>query len=103
MYGDRYLDWDGTSVRTMFAPITVYTQPKCRGCERVKDQLDKAGVDYDVVDLTKYDEAKTYVTHVLKASSVPVIVTDTHEPIIGYQPDKVDELIDYYTASETGL
>ncbi|BBC44185.1 glutaredoxin domain-containing protein [Paraburkholderia bengalensis] len=87
----------------MFTPITIYTQPGCRPCHRIQQFLDDAGVEYDVVDLTRNAEAKTYVQDVLKASSVPVIVTDHFEPIIGYQPDKVDELIDYYTASETGL
>ncbi|QDK03493.1 NrdH-like glutaredoxin [Mycobacterium phage Lucyedi] len=88
---------------TLFAPITIYTQPGCRPCHRIQQRLEDAGVDYDVVDITRNEEAKTYVMDVLKARSVPVIVTETHEPIIGYQPDKVDELIDYYTASETGL
>ncbi|QNJ55844.1 NrdH-like glutaredoxin [Mycobacterium phage PainterBoy] len=90
-------------MRTLFAPITIYTQPGCRPCHRIQQRLEDAGVDYDVVDITRNEEAKAYVTGVLKARSVPVIVTETHEPIIGDQPDKVDELIDYYTASETGL
>ncbi|QBJ04858.1 NrdH-like glutaredoxin [Mycobacterium phage Elephantoon] len=90
-------------MRTMFAPITIYTQPGCRPCHRIMQKLDDKGLDYDVVDLTRNEEAKIYVTSVLKAASVPVIVTDHLEPIIGYQPDKLDELIEYYTASETGL
>ncbi|QFG11570.1 NrdH-like glutaredoxin [Mycobacterium phage BogosyJay] len=90
-------------MRTMFAPITIYTQPGCRPCHRIMQKLDDNGIDYDVVDLTRNDEAKTYVTTILKATSVPVIVTDTHDPIIGYDPQKLAELIEYYTASETGL
>ncbi|QGH80618.1 NrdH-like glutaredoxin [Mycobacterium phage Rahalelujah] len=90
-------------MRTMFAPITIYTQPGCRPCHRIMQKLDDNGLDYDVVDLTRNAEAKTYVTDVLKASSVPVIVTDALDTIIGYQPDKLDELIEYFTASETGL
>lgn len=90
-------------MRTLFAPVTVYTQPGCRTCHRVQEKLEEAGIDYDVVDLTRNNEAKTYVKDVLKAGSVPVIETDHLKPIIGYHPDKVDELIDYYTSSETGL
>lgn len=66
-------------------------------------KLDDAGIDYEVIDLTRNADAKTYIMNVLKATSVPVIVTGTHKPIIGYHPEKLDELIDYYTASETGL
>ncbi|QFG04634.1 NrdH-like glutaredoxin [Mycobacterium phage Keziacharles14] len=90
-------------MRTMFTPITIYTQPGCRPCHRIMQKLDDNGLDYDVVDLTRNAEAKTYVMDVLKATSVPVIVTDVLDTIIGYQPDKLDELIEYFTASETGL
>ncbi|QFG12558.1 NrdH-like glutaredoxin [Mycobacterium phage Toaka] len=90
-------------MRTMFTPITIYTQPQCRSCDRVKELLTKEGIEFEAVDITQNSEAYTYVRDVLKVSSVPVIVTDTHEPIKGYQPDKLAELVDYYTASETGL
>ncbi|UJD20893.1 NrdH-like glutaredoxin [Mycobacterium phage Zimmer] len=90
-------------MRTLYAPLTVYTQPGCRSCVRVIEKLEHLGIKLDVVNLNTNPEAKTYVTDVLKAASVPVIVTDTHDPIIGYQPDKLAELIEYYTASETGL
>lgn len=88
---------------TMFAPVTVYSKPACRPCDRVKEKLTAAGIEFDDVNILQNDEAKTYVTQVLKAMSVPVIVTDTHEPILGYHPEKLAELIDYHTASETGL
>ncbi|AFI24966.1 hypothetical protein [Mycobacterium phage SWU1] len=90
-------------MRTLFTPVTVYTRPGCKPCERVKDKLTAAGIDFDAVDVTTNSEAYDYVTKVLNAMSVPVVVTDTHKPILGYQPDQLDELIDYYTASETGL
>ncbi|ASR86160.1 NrdH-like protein [Mycobacterium phage BobSwaget] len=90
-------------MRTLFAPVTVYTQPLCKPCDRVKEKLTAAGIEFEAVDLLQNAEAYTYVKNVLKASSTPVIVTDTHDPIIGYQPDKLAELIDYHTASETGL
>lgn len=90
-------------MRTLFAPITIYTQPGCLPCHRIQQKLEDAGIAYDVVDLTRNEEARSYVMDVLKATSVPVIVTDTHPTIVGYHPDKVAELIDYYTASETGL
>lgn len=88
---------------TLFAPITVYTQPHCKPCERVKEKLTKAGIQFEAVDLTLNNEAYDYVTKVLKVRSTPVVVSDTHEPIIGYQPEKLQELIDYYTSSETGV
>ncbi|AMW64137.1 glutaredoxin [Mycobacterium phage EvilGenius] len=90
-------------MRTMFAPVTVYTQPLCKPCDRVKEKLTAAGIEFDAVDLSANAEAYTYVRDVLKARSTPVILTDAFDPIIGYQPDKLAELVEYFTASETGL
>ncbi|QFG10424.1 NrdH-like glutaredoxin [Mycobacterium phage Anthony] len=90
-------------MRTLFTPVTVYTQRKCVPCERVKEQLTKAGIEFEAVDIGLNEEACIYVTDVLNARSTPVIVTDTHEPIIGNDPEKLAELIEYYTASETGV
>ncbi|QDP44640.1 NrdH-like glutaredoxin [Mycobacterium phage NothingSpecial] len=90
-------------MRTLFAPVTVYSQPLCKPCDRVKEKLAKAGIEFDDVNIMTNDEAYTYVSKVLGASSTPVIVTDVMEPIIGYHPDKVAELIEYFSASETGL
>ncbi|EHB47640.1 glutaredoxin [Mycolicibacterium rhodesiae JS60] len=90
-------------MRTMFAPVTVYGQPNCKYCVVAVKKLEDAGVKFDYVDLTKNAEAKTYVIDVLKARMVPVVVDDIHTPIVGDNPEKLQELIDYYTASETGL
>lgn len=87
-------------MRTLFAPLTVYTQPGCQPCRLVKKRLDDAGIEYEAVDISKNDEARTYVTEVLKASSVPVIVTDTHDPIIGFRSDQLAELIHDYVYEE---
>lgn len=86
-----------------YPAVTVYTLPACRSCDRVKDKLTEAGIDFEVYDLLENPEAYTFIKDVLRVNSVPVVASDTHEPIIGYQPDKLAELIDYYTASETGL
>lgn len=90
-------------MRTLFEPVTIYTQPGCQPCVRVRELLEKEGIGYDLVNLQTNDEARTYVMDVLKASTVPVIVTDVMDPIIGADPEKLKELIGYFTASETGL
>ena len=87
----------------MFTPVTVLTQPGCRACHRVMQKLDDAEIDYDVVDISLNNEAYTYATQVLKAKAVPVVLTDTHEPIIGYQPEKLDELIDHFRIAEEAI
>lgn len=73
--------------------VTVFSQPQCRSCDRVKAKLEEAGVEFDTVNILENQEAYTYVRDVLKATSVPVIVSDVLDPILGYQPDKLKELI----------
>ena len=58
--------------------ITVYTKPACQACKMTYRVLDKAGVDYDVVDVTESDEAMKLVSE-MGYSSLPVVVAgDDH-------------------------
>ncbi|AWY03877.1 NrdH-like glutaredoxin [Gordonia phage Nedarya] len=89
-------------MQTMFKPVTVYSQPGCAPCARIKKLLDQAGIEYDDIDVTKDQAARDYVVNDLKASGTPVVV-DERGPIIGTKPDEWKALIEYHTASETGL
>jgi glutaredoxin-like protein NrdH len=76
--------------------VILYTQPDCLPCKRVEKKLTEAGVEFELVDLTKDRVAADYVKRVLVARSTPVIEVDGWQPIIGYQPDKVKEVIDAF-------
>lgn len=78
-----------------FPAVTVYTNPGCRPCKRVLAKLRGAEIDFHEVDLSlpEHEDARSYVQNVLGASSVPVIVSDVHDPIIGYDPTKLKSLI----------
>lgn len=72
--------------------VLVYSQPKCRGCARVKKMLNDAGVEFEEVDILKNRLAYEHIKY-LGATSVPVIEADGFEPIVGYDPTKLKELI----------
>lgn len=72
--------------------MLLYTQPGCRPCDRIKSMLDDAGLDYELVDISKDAIAADYVKRVLRARSTPIIEMDGWEPVIGY--DGAKELID---------
>lgn len=74
--------------------IVVYTQPDCRPCKRVIQKLEDAGIDHEVVDLSKNLIARDYVTKVLRVSSTPIVESDEGTLIAGYQPDKLKKLIE---------
>lgn len=78
--------------------ITVYSRPQCLPCKRVIDKLAAAGLEFEVVDVSKDAKAYDYVVNQLGAKSTPVVTSWTHPPILGYQPDKLADLIRYNTS-----
>lgn len=86
----------------MASQVTVYTKPGCRPCKRIIETLQQFGVEMEIVDLEdpQFSDAKTYVTEVLGARSTPVVVSDSHPPIIGYQPEKIKQLVSDLTQNE---
>ncbi len=70
--------------------ITLYTKPTCVQCDATKRMLDRAGIQYQVVDLTEDDDALHYVQS-LGYRQVPVVVAgDQHWS--GFQPGKLAAL-----------
>jgi glutaredoxin len=73
--------------------VIVYKQPGCLPCDRVIDKLTEAGIDIEIFDISKDLMAKDYVTRWLGAKSTPVIEAVGFDAVIGYQPDKLKEII----------
>ncbi|QIG43938.1 mycoredoxin [Nocardioides anomalus] len=45
----------------MSAGFTMYTTPWCGYCHRLKSQLDREGIEYDVVDIEQQPDAAQIV------------------------------------------
>lgn len=71
--------------------ITVYTKPACVQCTATYKALDKQGVTYDTVDISKDAEARDFVLG-LGYLSAPVVVADTDTHWSGFRPDRIKEL-----------
>ncbi len=71
--------------------ITVYSKPACVQCNATYRALDKAGIDYDVVDITQ-DAAALEAVKGLGYLQAPVVVTDEGH-WSGFRPDKITELV----------
>jgi glutaredoxin-like protein NrdH len=70
--------------------IIVYTKPACVQCNATYRALDKAGIEYAVVDITEDPEARDYVM-ALGYLQAPVIVAgDEHWS--GFRPDRIKTL-----------
>ena len=57
------------------APFTMYTTPWCGYCHRLKSQLDREGITYDIVDIEQHPEAAAVVEQVNGGNqTVPTLV-----------------------------
>lgn len=73
--------------------VTVFSQPNCLPCKRVVSKLKAAGIHVDVIDVTRDELAYTYLSDTLGVASTPVVEANGFEPIVGYQPDRLADLI----------
>ena len=70
--------------------ITVYTKPQCVQCGATIKALEKAGLDYELVDLTTDTDARDYVM-ALGHLQAPVVVAGT-DHWAGFRPDRIKNL-----------
>jgi len=70
--------------------ITLFTKPSCVQCEATKRRLDKLGIDYTTVDVTKDPAAFDHIVG-LGYQQVPVVEVKRSkkkdESWAGYRPD----------------
>lgn len=71
--------------------VTVYTQPACVQCNATKKALDKAGIAYDVVDVSENTHAREYVMALGYLTAPVVVAGDAHWS--GFRPDRIKALV----------
>lgn len=70
--------------------ITVYSKPLCVQCDATKRGLNKAGIRYEVVDVTEDPDALAKIK-ALGYAQAPVVVTDD-DHWSGFRPDRIKAL-----------
>ena len=70
--------------------VTVYSKPACVQCHATYRALDKAGIDYQVIDMSQDADALEKV-RALGHMQAPVIITD-NDHWSGFRPDKIREI-----------
>jgi len=75
--------------------VTVYSTPECQQCKMTYRTLERAGIGYEVVDLTQNEAAREWVTDDLGYSQAPVVVVDAdpEHHWSGFRPDRIKRLI----------
>lgn len=70
--------------------ITVYSKPSCVQCTATYKALDKAGLAYDVVDISQDDAARDYVMALGYLQAPVVVVGDDHWS--GFRPGRIESI-----------
>lgn len=71
--------------------IIVYSKPACIQCTATTREMDRKGISYSVVDLTKDEESFNKVRD-LGYMQAPVVIAG-EEHWSGFRPDKIGALI----------
>ncbi len=59
----------------MSSLVTMYTTPWCGYCHRLKSQMDREGIEYDIVDIEQQPEAAQVVESANNGNqTVPTLV-----------------------------
>ncbi|GAA1453396.1 glutaredoxin-like protein NrdH [Nesterenkonia lacusekhoensis] len=84
--------------------VTVYSRPACVQCNATYMALDKAGVEYEVINLATDSESLELVRTEMGYMQAPVVIAEyadgTAEHWSGFRPDKIAEHITSHTTQE---
>lgn len=70
--------------------ITVYSKPSCVQCNMTYKALDKADIDYSVIDISADESARDYVISLGHLQAPVVVAGDVHWS--GFRPDRIKEI-----------
>ena len=71
--------------------ITVYTKPACVQCKATYRALDKAGIEYNIIDIAEDADARDYVMALGYLQAPVVVAGDSHWS--GFRPDRINALV----------
>jgi glutaredoxin-like protein NrdH len=71
--------------------VTVYGRPACVQCNATCRALERRGVDYETVDLSRDADALEHV-RALGYMQAPVVLTGDGDHWSGFRPDRIDGL-----------
>ena len=73
--------------------VVVYSTPTWPFCKRAKEYLSQKGVAYEEHDVAADRTAAAEMIEKSKQMSVPVIIIDDKDVVVGFNQAKLDELL----------
>lgn len=83
--------------------ITLWTKPDCGPCKAVKRKFDGEGIHYDERDITAPRHAAKLAEFKAAGRLQTPIVETAAETFSGYQPDKIQAVVDQARAEQAHL
>lgn len=81
------------------ALILLFTQPGCFSCELMRVYLEAREIAFEERDISSDLEARRTMTETYDSNETPTLVIDG-EPIIGFDPALLDQLLDSAPSSD---
>ena len=73
--------------------VVIYSTPTCPYCKRVKQYLSQKGISYVEHNVAEDKKAAQEMMRKTKQMSVPVIVIDDDEIVVGFDQALLDKLL----------
>ncbi|MGC2448856.1 MAG: glutaredoxin domain-containing protein [Candidatus Sulfotelmatobacter sp.] len=77
----------------MLPKVLLFTQPGCFSCELLRIYLEAREIAFEERDIGADMEARRTMTETYDSNETPTLVIDG-EPIIGFDPALLDQLLD---------
>jgi len=80
--------------------VMAFTLSTCQWCKKCKKYLKENDIKYRFIDVDTIEpEEKAQILNFLRENfqnriSYPFLIIDNHEPIVGYSPNKYDEVFE---------
>jgi glutaredoxin 3 len=84
--------------------ILFFTQPGCLSCELMRMLLEAKEVTFEERDISTDREARREMTEQLDSTETPTLVVisgETTEVIVGFDPVRLDQLLDPAPSSDS--
>lgn len=73
--------------------VVIYSTPTWPYCAKTKEYLSQKKISFTEHDVAADREAAREMVEKTKQMGVPVIIIDDKDIVIGFNPDKLDELL----------
>ncbi|HVN21779.1 MAG TPA: glutaredoxin family protein [Dongiaceae bacterium] len=80
--------------------IVLFTQPGCFSCELMRIYLEAREITFEERDISLDPEARRTMTETYGSNETPTMLIDG-EPLIGFDPALLDQILDSAASSDS--